>query len=88
MEFLHPENQTGLTVPGPQLLPRRRKDTGQRRECGCDVAKDIGQYTTCMHLCCYCYANRSDAEVRNNYQRFLRHRDSGEYGDTIIPDRE
>jgi hypothetical protein len=42
------------------------KDTGQRRECGCAVSKDIGQYNTCPHLCRYCYANASEKTVLIN----------------------
>ena len=35
------------------------KDRGQRSACGCAPSKDLGRYDTCMHLCVYCYANRS-----------------------------
>lgn len=52
------------------LLPRAGscgvgavKDRGQRSACGCAPSKDIGRYATCPHLCAYCYANRSKAEV-------------------------
>lgn len=41
------------------------KDAGQRACCGCVPSKDIGSYNTCMHLCAYCYANRSKQEVIN-----------------------
>jgi hypothetical protein len=46
-----------------------KKDTGQRKECGCIPAKDIGQYDTCMHLCRYCYANRNEKTVKQNWDR-------------------
>ncbi len=43
------------------------KDRGQRKQCGCIVAKDIGMYSTCMHLCRYCYANHGDDEVKRRH---------------------
>lgn len=30
--------------------------TGQREQCGCVKAKDIGAYLPCRHQCAYCYA--------------------------------
>ncbi|MBN1165757.1 MAG: DUF1848 domain-containing protein [Methanospirillaceae archaeon] len=51
----------------------RKKDPGQRALCSCIKAKDIGQYSTCMHLCAYCYANRNEKIVQS---RYLAHRDA------------
>jgi hypothetical protein len=48
------------------------KDPGQRRECGCSAAKDIGMYNTCPNGCVYCYANRSPALARENFTRHGR----------------
>lgn len=67
----------------PALFP---KDTGQRKECGCHVSKDIGQYNTCIHLCAYCYANRSDETAKRNFDRYLRGAAQGQFYETIIPD--
>ena len=41
-----------------------RKDTNQRGACGCIQSVDMGQYNTCHHLCCYCYANSNTRQVR------------------------
>ena len=39
---------------------------GNRKECGCFAARDIGEYDTCPHGCVYCYAvqNREKALAR------------------------
>ncbi|MDP3104890.1 MAG: DUF1848 domain-containing protein [Candidatus Methanoperedens sp.] len=52
-----------------EVVENKLKDKGQRKECGCIVSKDIGQYNTCMHLCVYCYANYSEKVVRENLKK-------------------
>jgi hypothetical protein len=42
------------------------KDKNQRETCLCATSVDVGMYSTCQHLCSYCYANRSEKEVGNN----------------------
>lgn len=57
------------------------RDPGQRKECGCIVSKDIGRYSTCMHLCAYCYANTTETTVMRNWTRHRRMMESG-----IVPE--
>jgi len=84
MEFFHPTVQTEITAFEPGLGTRARKDAGQRKECGCSCSKDIGQYNTCMHLCTYCYANRSVETVKKNYEAYLLQVAAGEFPDSIL----
>ena len=73
MEFL------GVEIEEPSLFDTERKvtkkrnlkDKGQREDCGCVMAKDIGQYNTCPHECNYCYANTSKDIAKKNYQKYL-----------------
>jgi hypothetical protein len=84
MEFLHPGGQPatgGLPAGGDPW--RRLKDPGQRTTCRCIVSKDIGQYSTCMHLCSYCYANTSPDTARRNYSAYCADRDRGIFRDSI-----
>jgi hypothetical protein len=82
-EFLLP-GQRALTadgtVPDPSLSIR---DPGQRSTCRCVAAKDIGQYSTCMHLCAYCYANTSPATAARNYSRYVMDHHRGLFHDSI-----
>jgi len=42
-----------------------KKDSGQRLDCGCVPAKDIGAYDTCSYGCTYCYAGTYDKALKN-----------------------
>ena len=64
-----------------------RKDKGQRPFCTCIVAKDIGEYSTCIHQCRYCYANRSDEVVSARNHLHIRALSQGIYPESIVPDR-
>ncbi len=57
-------------IPLPQnhyFISNHKKDPGQRELCGCMTAKDIGEYSTCPHLCEYCYANTNKESVIANW---------------------
>ncbi|MFA4861010.1 DUF1848 domain-containing protein [Methanoregula sp.] len=84
MGFLRPGGQQALAGSADSPIPARYlKDPGQRNACSCIVSKDIGQYSTCMHLCAYCYANSSTAGVIANYQRYRENAGRGIFPDTI-----
>jgi hypothetical protein len=84
MEFPLPADQQTLGgIPVVADPSRRLKDPGQRNTCRCVVSKDIGQYSTCMHLCSYCYANSSPQGARRNYSRYVADREQGIFHDAI-----
>ncbi|WP_321506924.1 DUF1848 domain-containing protein [uncultured Methanoregula sp.] len=83
-EFLCPGSQQALTGSmDPPVFARCLKDPGQRNACSCIVSKDIGQYSTCMHLCAYCYANTSPSAVTTNYRKYGGDAKRGIFHDTI-----
>ncbi|MDD1729956.1 MAG: DUF1848 domain-containing protein [Methanospirillum sp.] len=63
-----------------------RKDAGQREHCTCIVAKDVGEYSTCLHQCRYCYANRSDEVVASRYLLHQKARSQGLVPESIVPE--
>ena len=81
-DFLGAGEPTGRDAP----LPPHLKDRGQRRECGCVVSKDIGEYSTCPHLCAYCYANSSAARVGKRSAAWKELAEKGIFGDSISGD--
>lgn len=39
----------------------------KRKGCSCILGSDIGEYSSCLHLCRYCYANGDEEEVRKKH---------------------
>lgn len=68
------------------LAKGAKKDKGQRPHCTCIIAKDIGEYSTCLHQCRYCYANRSDEVVFARHHLHIRARSQGILPESIVPD--
>ncbi|HXX54782.1 MAG TPA: DUF1848 family protein, partial [Methanoregula sp.] len=84
-DFLRPPGQATLAGTGlPPVDPSvRLRDRGQRSGCRCIVSKDIGQYTTCMHRCAYCYANSSPEAAAANYRQYREDVNAGIFHDSI-----
>ena len=77
MNFLGVEIEPAdLFSDGKIIKTKKLKDKGQREDCGCVMAKDIGQYNTCPHECNYCYANTSKELAKKNYKIHLDNPDS------------
>lgn len=76
---LCPEDEELRQILSPEkeqlsLLPLKKasdKDSGQRKACNCFPSRDIGAYSTCPHLCTYCYANLSEELVRKHMKYCL-----------------
>jgi hypothetical protein len=84
-EFLGGPDPVALAQDRALLpTPGGLKDPGQRSACGCVVAKDIGQYGTCPHLCAYCYANPSPEVVRRRYEAYRERAARGRFGESIV----
>lgn len=77
MNFLGVEIEPAdLFSDGKIIKTKKLKDKGQREDCGCVMAKDIGQYNTCPHECNYCYANTSKELAKKNYKLHLENPNS------------
>ena len=78
-----PDPQDSLVPTATLPVPPHLKDPGQRASCGCVVSKDIGQYSTCPHLCAYCYANTTSDKVEERYNTYRIQSKKGIFGDSI-----
>lgn len=76
------ENYAEIGIPAARCIDQKRleqiggrmlsvkKDSKQRRECGCVESIDLGAYHTCPAGCRYCYAVHSQKQLRENLKRY------------------
>ncbi len=72
-QFLQPGIEDARCVDAQRLArvagkPIRSRP-GTSRQCGCDAARDIGEYDTCPHGCAYCYAVGSRQVALERYRK-------------------
>lgn len=67
-----PEGSIPLENGLHAVRSKNMRDKGQREHCGCIKSKDIGEYSTCLHFCSYCYANVGERAVLRNYAEHQR----------------
>ena len=69
MDYIGAEEVLDFDTGGSKfVINKDNKDKGQRSLCGCIKSRDIGQYSTCPHLCAYCYANSISETVMRNWR--------------------
>ena len=51
---------------GTKLIPNQKMQA-RKNYCSCFLSNDIGAYSSCLHLCKYCYANNNKNLVLRNY---------------------
>lgn len=68
---VHPSGCMTLEILGRAngIVFKPRRHSGMRAHCRCIETRDIGAYDTCPNGCRYCYANRSPAAARANWQK-------------------